>query len=138
MKYIKLFEEYNENYNEKGTWQYVGNCVSYPYGLNELEQIVEHSDDISFNEFLKATKVTYHYLNNELFPIYKEGRLKIDKDWSVRFYKSWYLNPEWIDISELTDEEEIDEANYYNSQIMEKIPVYYIQHSAIEYIFKKL
>lgn len=111
---VSLFEENTGMYlslkyggdTNQSEYFYIGNCVNYE-DLEDLDSIVDNSEEVSFSELKNA--VNKESLNNLIDALgYNKTSFTIDKDWSVKFYKSKHEDG---------------------------TPVYYIQHSAIEYIF---
>lgn len=93
------------NSNFRDLRVYRYNCVS-PNSLKELQYIIDNSKEITYKTF--RNNVNKDSLYQLLIELCYTDKLKIQNDWAVRFYKS-------------------------------KLPsgkiVYYINHSAIEYIF---
>lgn len=89
--------------------QFRYDCVN-PNSLEELEYIVDNSEEITYKEFIDAIgEENYEtLLSFPYFKVYREGYLELEKDWSVSFFKS--------------------ELEY-------KSDAYFVCHSAIEYVF---
>lgn len=85
-------------------YHYYYNCVS-PDDYNELTNFIDNAKEIKYQTFIKnVDKYELHKLFRHIY----DGKLKIQNDWHIRFYKSKSDN----------------------------IKCYYVQHSGIEYIFK--
>jgi len=82
------------------------NCTS-PKSLSELEYIIEHERQITYKTFRsKIDTEDFNYIKSMLG--YDNSPIKLKDDWAVSYHKSKLPNGE---------------------------PVYYLQHSMIEYIF---
>jgi hypothetical protein len=102
MKYLKLYENFNTNY------KYAYNCTS-PDNYDELETIIDHMREISFDTFIK--NVSLDDVNNALmYNIHYPTKMELKKDWGNHYYK---IKRKGID-------------------------AFILRNSAIEYIFKKI
>lgn len=88
-------------------YRYVGNCTN-EHCADHLEDMMDNAREVSYATLAKAVGVD---LLQEVFPSYDWNRrprgLTLRKDWAVSYYKSTY----------------------------DGVPCYYVDHSAIEYIF---
>jgi len=81
---------------------YFINCISSTSEL--IDEMVEQATEISYSELLNHVEQSEL---DELFPIYQECPLTLEKDYTVSYYKSVYDNIECV----------------------------YVEHSRVEYIF---
>lgn len=90
--------------------RYIGNCVSPPFKVNDLIDLVDNSREITRETFLKkVNKVDLAELQRHLgYAEYPAHGMTMASDYAVSYHKG-KLNGKWI---------------------------YYFTHSAIEYFFK--
>jgi hypothetical protein len=84
---------------------YYGNCVGWnPSDLESLENLIDKEEEVTFAELTE--NVSQEELD-EVFPMYEDCPLTLEKDWHVRYFKS----------------------------VLHGKPCYMVRHSAIEYVF---
>lgn len=91
-------------------YEYFNNCVNWERSDVDvgLEEVIDNAEEITYEEMINEVSLDDLH---EVFPSYVEGLggLTLKKDWSVRYFKSKLHGK----------------------------PVVYVQHSAIEYVFKQ-
>lgn len=97
----------NEYYKKGGELRFYSDCVGYPV-LSDLEHIIEHEREITRSTFISNVNTDDRLMVERQLGYSRS--FPIEKDWHVRFFKSK------------------DEDNN---------TVYFIRHSAIEYVFSK-
>jgi hypothetical protein len=89
----------------KGKFTYYCNCVNWDNGdLESLEDLIDKEIEVEYAEL--EANVSKEQLD-EVFPMYNNCPLTLEKDWHVRYFKT-----------ELHGK-----------------PAYMVRHSAIEYVF---
>ena len=89
-------------------FRYYNNCINWSNSeLESLDNLIDNEKEISYQELIKFVS---EEVLDETFPMYRDCPLTLEKDWSVRFFKS-----------KLNGEE-----------------CYMVRHSAIEYVFTKI
>jgi len=87
-------------------YEFFNNCVSWDNSdVESLDEMIDQEEEISYEELTKH--VTEEQLD-EQFPFYRDCPLTLEKDWSVRYFKS----------------------------TLHGKPCIFVRHSAIEYVFK--
>lgn len=86
---------------------FYSNCVGWPSSdLESLDEMIEKEQEIDYKEMIEEVSLDQLH---ELFPFYVDCPLTIEKDWSVRFFRS----------------------------TLHGKPCVFVRHSAIEYAFKR-